>query len=199
MKAKLKKAFTLIEMLIVVIIIGVLMSALIPRLKGAQERARDTARKANLAQISTALEMYFNDNGVYPDGSCASELADTLIPAYLNSIPTDPQGARVTYGTTDGWCGSWSYGYSPLQKSSASNWWSVLVANIEAFGKVANYVLTGSYTNSAEFTWGTEQTKVSKRVCEKVIITDGNPVSCNENNKIWKVKNFSRMVYVLFN
>jgi general secretion pathway protein G len=63
---KMNKAFTLIEMMIVVIIIGILMGALLPKLKGAQERARDTARKANLSTVSTALQMYYNDNGNYP-------------------------------------------------------------------------------------------------------------------------------------
>ena len=40
-----KKAFTLVEMLIVVVIIGILAAALIPRLTGAQSKARDAARK----------------------------------------------------------------------------------------------------------------------------------------------------------
>jgi len=58
-----QKSFTLIEMLIVVVIIGILAAALIPRLQSVQARARDTKRKADLHQIGTALEIYKQDNG----------------------------------------------------------------------------------------------------------------------------------------
>ncbi|MEI7478183.1 MAG: prepilin-type N-terminal cleavage/methylation domain-containing protein [bacterium] len=60
-----QKSFTLIEMLIVVVIIGILAAALIPRLQSVQARARDTKRKADLHQIATALEIYKEDNGSY--------------------------------------------------------------------------------------------------------------------------------------
>jgi len=49
-------------MLIVVVIIGILAAALIPRLQSVQARARDTKRKADLHQIGTALEIYKEDN-----------------------------------------------------------------------------------------------------------------------------------------
>ncbi|MEI7477589.1 MAG: prepilin-type N-terminal cleavage/methylation domain-containing protein [bacterium] len=61
MKSK-QKSFTLIEMLIVVVIIGILAAALIPRLQSVQARARDTKRKADLHQIGTALAIYKEDN-----------------------------------------------------------------------------------------------------------------------------------------
>ena len=61
-----KKWFTLIEMLIVIVIIGILAAALIPRLTAVQGRARDVARKSDLQQISTALATYNLDNGTYP-------------------------------------------------------------------------------------------------------------------------------------
>ena len=147
MKLNMKKAFTLVEMLIVVIIIGILMAALLPRLKGAQERARDTARKANLSQISTALEMYFNDNGIYPSGKCANDLKSELVPQYLSSIPTDPQKSRVTYGTANGGCKNGNYGYAVLYRNGAESWGSVLVANVEAEGRVGNFILPDSTTN----------------------------------------------------
>ena len=150
MKRNFKKAFTLVEMLIVVIIIGILMAALLPRLKGAQERARDTARKANISQISTALEMYFNDNGYYPNGQCVSDLKQALVPQYMSDLPTDPQKGRIAYGTKAGGCEGWVYGYAPLYKNGAQSGWSVLLANVEAEGKVGNFILV-SDTNNVDF------------------------------------------------
>jgi prepilin-type N-terminal cleavage/methylation domain-containing protein len=65
MKLNMKKAFTLVEMLIVIVIIGILAAALIPRLTGVQSRARDVARKADTQQIGSALATWSLDNGTY--------------------------------------------------------------------------------------------------------------------------------------
>jgi len=67
MAKNLTKAFTLIELLIVIVIIGILAVALIPRLTGAQGMARDRARLADLRQMQTALQMYHNEKGSYPN------------------------------------------------------------------------------------------------------------------------------------
>ncbi len=50
-----KKAFTLIEMLIVIVIIGILMAAIYPRLSNARGRANDVASKADQAQVAAAM------------------------------------------------------------------------------------------------------------------------------------------------
>ena len=64
---KKKKAFTLIEIMLVVIIISVLAAMVIPNLAGRGEEAKKSAARADIeANLSTALDMYELDNGHYP-------------------------------------------------------------------------------------------------------------------------------------
>lgn len=103
-----KRAFTLIELLIVITIIGILAVALVPRLTGGPAKARDAKRKGDLQQIATALEFYADDNGgVYPPattGNCASGLS---LSSYLTIAPVDPSGLGVGSCTT-------GYYYTPI-------------------------------------------------------------------------------------
>lgn len=62
---KLKKAFTIIELLVVVAIIGVLAAVVIISVEGAQSKGRDTRRVSDLAQARKAFQMYYERNGTF--------------------------------------------------------------------------------------------------------------------------------------
>jgi len=60
------RSFTLIEMLIVIVIIGILAAALVPRLQSIQSRARNTQRKTGVSQIANGVRIYQMDNSSFP-------------------------------------------------------------------------------------------------------------------------------------
>ncbi len=88
-----KQGFTLIELLVVIAIIGLLSTLSILALNQARARARDARRVADVSQMRTALEMYYNDNANYPDDA-STTAGDSITGAsgaiYLRAIPTPP-------------------------------------------------------------------------------------------------------------
>lgn len=68
-KLKNQSGFTIVELLIVIVVIGILAALVLNTFQGVQARARDTERKTDLVSISTQLEAYYADFGHYPSGS----------------------------------------------------------------------------------------------------------------------------------
>ena len=113
------KGFTLIELLIVIAIIGLLASVIVVALGNSRIKARDARRLADTQQIRTALDLYLNQAGGYPDesvwnvGGLISCAGVTLM-----TVPSDPGvGYSYTYkhtGTqgTSTVCGTVWSGYS---------------------------------------------------------------------------------------
>ena len=93
------KAFTLIELLIVVAIIGILAAIAVPNFINAQVRANVARVKGDFKAISSAMEMYKLDNNTYPGdhdldtavfGKQTGLFKLTAPMAYLSQVPADP-------------------------------------------------------------------------------------------------------------
>lgn len=107
------KAFSLIELLIVITIIGILAVVFLPKITSGPARARDAQRISDIADIANAIEMYNQDNEVYPgDGSWQALTPNALgIDTYFDkgTIPQDPQAGNVVGGTPGPITGSYAY------------------------------------------------------------------------------------------
>jgi prepilin-type N-terminal cleavage/methylation domain-containing protein len=84
-----RRAFTLIELMIVVAIIGILAAVAVVKFAGMMAKAREASVKGNLTSIRSALHIYYTDSeGIFPS---TGTLADCLTTGgkYMNSIPGD--------------------------------------------------------------------------------------------------------------
>ncbi|HNX10752.1 MAG TPA: FISUMP domain-containing protein [bacterium] len=111
-----RKAFTLVELLVVIAIIGLLATLSVIALNSARAKSRDAKRVADVKQISTALELFFNDAGRYPtDLEWASGSLEYNGQTYLSIIPSAPTPA-------DGSCDSTTNSFSYTQDNSGESY-----------------------------------------------------------------------------
>jgi len=66
MRANKQSGFTIVELLIVIVVIGILAAITIVAFNGVQAKARDGARISKVTSIAKAIELYYADNGTYP-------------------------------------------------------------------------------------------------------------------------------------
>jgi general secretion pathway protein G len=86
--------FTLIEVLVVVVILGILAAIIVPNLMEQPAQARITKAQSDLRAIENALNMYRLDNHSYPT---TDQGLEALVDKYLPRLPMDPWNRPYQY------------------------------------------------------------------------------------------------------
>lgn len=105
---KRRRGFTLVEVLVVVVIIGMMAALVAPKVVGRGEEAKKTAAQVQISNLEQALDLYSLDNGNYPtteQGLNALVEKPTLSPeprrwrenGYIKKVPLDPWGSEFVY------------------------------------------------------------------------------------------------------
>lgn len=114
------KGFTIVELLIVIVVIGILALLVVTTYGGIQQKARNSARQSDIQAIQTQVEAYFNQNGYYPsrgDLNSASWL-NTNLKSLDTEALKDPQGTAATLASAPA---AKTYSYAVFQSDGSTS------------------------------------------------------------------------------
>lgn len=108
LRRKAQAGFTLIEIMVVIMILGLLATLVVQNLRGATDKAKRTKAAADIAGLKTALDRYYMDNGSYPTTDQGLQALVTppsngRMPqnyeqgGYISRLPLDPWGNPYFY------------------------------------------------------------------------------------------------------
>ncbi|MCG7199727.1 type II secretion system major pseudopilin GspG [Marinobacter pelagius] len=122
-KVSRQRGFTLIEIMVVMVILGLLVAIVAPNIMGRSDQAKVTIAETQLKNIQSALDLYRLDNSHYPSTqqglealvsrpSGSPEPKNWNPDGYLKSVPEDPWGNQFQYVSpgTEGPYDLYSYG-----------------------------------------------------------------------------------------
>jgi len=101
-----QRGFTIVELLIVIVVIGILAAITIVAYNGVQERGKFASMRSDISALNKAIQLYYADNGTYPvtpatgtgcsgnwcgfDQATGDNFIPGLVPKYINATPQLP-------------------------------------------------------------------------------------------------------------
>lgn len=136
MKHAHQQGFTLLEIMVVVVILGILAALVVPKLMSRPEQARLIKAKHDILTLQSGLDLYKLDNGFYPSteqGLNALVKKPTLAPlpanwkteGYLQEVPLDPWGAAYHYRNEEEKIKIYSWGPQGKESDSVIGNWNL--------------------------------------------------------------------------
>lgn len=135
-----ESGFTIIELLIVIIVIGILATLVITTFSGIQRNARDRTREADINALHSQIEYYYGQNGTYPTLANLNDATwrSTNLKGLDSEALKDPKGAGATLVAAPA-ASAYSYVVTPANCDNASA------------GDCTAYVLTATYEGGGTF------------------------------------------------
>lgn len=132
--------FTLIEVMVVVVILGILAAVVAPKILSRPEQARIVKVKHDILAIQSALDLYKLDNGFYPSTdqglqALVSKPSSEPIPrnwkadGYLQQLPSDPWGQSYQFMNDNEKLRIFSYGAKGKESGGEIGNWNMENAN----------------------------------------------------------------------
>jgi general secretion pathway protein G len=138
-RRKKQEGFTLIEIMVVILILGLLATLVVQSLRGATDKAKRTKAMADIAELKTALDRYYIDIGSYPTSdqglaalvnpggqggtqvSSSGGSAGGSDDSYIQRIPNDPWGNPYVYASDGTSYTLKSYGADGVEGGTGKN------------------------------------------------------------------------------
>jgi type IV pilus assembly protein PilA len=135
-----QRGFTIVELLIVIVVIGILAALVITTFTGIQQKARNTERQTDIKAIHGQVEAYYAQNGRYPTLANLNDSSwrTTNMKGLDAEALADPKGSGQTLAAAAA-ANTYSYDITPDTCDNGSN------------GDCTGYVLTATYEGGGTF------------------------------------------------
>lgn len=121
-KTRDSKGFTIVELLIVIVVIGILATLVVTTYSGIQARARDSKRQADVQALQTQIEGFYATNAYYPTAADINDETwrETNLKSLDEAALKDPSGTVTGLSTSTATETGKQYGYVALDSADAA-------------------------------------------------------------------------------
>ncbi len=144
------QGFTLVELLVVIVIIGILATGAVSMFTGAQQKARDSVRVTDISAIKLAVEQFYGDQAEYPNAGDGAGALDGLTDNnYIDKLPKDPKSGQASADTML----YYVYGSSAEETTTVQGQEFELSAHFENEGNLNSKAANSSDSGDDEHRW----------------------------------------------